>query len=512
MTHPPAPRSPALATLARGLSLLALCAAGSAAGADPVQQAGDSYYVAAQQDLARKIAEQPNVRRAKNVILFVGDGMSIPTLAASRIYEGQARGVDGESNLLSFERLPYTALARTYTHDAQVADSAPTATALVAGVKSLNGTIGVTQQTRLEDCASQKGHEVTTLFELAERAGLSTGIVSSARITHATPAATYAKVAGRDWENDTNLSEEAKANGCKDIAAQLIDWPAGDGFEVIFGGGRSNFMLADQTDPEDATKKGARKDGRDLVAEWQRRHNDGAYVWNQEGFDAIDPAKVHRAFGLFNRSHMQYEADRAKDAGGEPSLAEMTTKAIDLLAGNAEGYVLLVEGGRIDHAHHAGNAARALSDTVALSEAVKATLEKVDPAETLVIVTADHSHTFTISGYPKRGNPILGIAGKGDDGKPYTTLGYMNGPGAKLDAARADLTDVDTTDVDFLQPALVPLGESETHAGDDVAIFAQGPWAHLFHGSVEQNLVYHVMAHATDLPTRALAAQARPAN
>lgn len=497
-------------TATLGISVLALAAA-SAQAQDNVQQSGDSYYLAAQQDLARKIADQPNVGRAKNIILFVGDGMSIPTLTASRIYEGQSRGVDGESNLLSFERMPYTALSRTYTHDAQVADSAPTATALVAGVKSLNGTIGVTQGTRLEDCASQKGHEVTTLFELAEQAGLSTGIVSTARITHATPAATYAKVAGRDWENDTNLSDEARANGCKDIAAQLVDWPAGDGFEVIFGGGRSNFMPADQADPEDATKKGARKDGRDLVADWTRRHNDGVYVWNQEGFDKIDPAQVHRAFGLFNRSHMQYEADRAKDAGGEPSLAEMTTKAIDLLGRNEEGYVLMVEGGRVDHAHHAGNAARALIDTVALSKAVEAALAKVDPAETLIVVTADHSHTFTMAGYPKRNNPILGIAGKGDDGKPYTTLGYINGPGAKVGEARGDLSSVDTTDVDFLQQALVPLGESETHAGDDVAIFAQGPWAHLFHGSVEQNLVYHVMAHASDLPMRAAVAAAHAA-
>lgn len=495
------------------ISVLALAAASAAtaAGAQTlVQQASDSYFVAAQQDLARKIAQQPNVGRAKNVILFVGDGMSIPTLTAARIYEGQSRGVDGESNLLSFERLmPYSALSRTYTHDAQVADSAPTATALVSGVKSLNGTIGVTQGTQLENCASQKGHEVTTLFELAEKAGLSTGVVTTARITHATPAATYAKVAGRDWENDTNLSEEAKANGCKDIASQLIDWPAGDGFEVIFGGGRSNFMTAEQTDPEDATKKGARKDGKDLIAEWQRRHNDGVYVWNQAGFDSIDPAKTHRAFGLFNRSHMQYEADRAKDAGGEPSLAQMTGKAIDMLAQNGDGYVLMVEAGRIDHGHHAGNAARALADTVALSQAVEAAMAKVNPEETLVIVTADHSHVFSIAGYPKRNNPILGFAGKGDDGKPYTTLGYMNGPGAKKDELRADLTNVDTTDVDFLQQALVPLGESETHAGDDVAIFAQGPWAHLVRGSVEQNLVYHIMEHATDLQLRAALADAQ---
>ncbi|WP_151718437.1 alkaline phosphatase [Gemmobacter serpentinus] len=496
-----------LKTLMLGTSLTAVTGAAMAEGL--VQQAGDSYYVAAQAQLMQKLSDQPNTRRAKNVILFVVDGLSVPTITASRIHEGQLRGVDGESNVLSFEALlPYTALSKTYTHDSQVADSAPTATALVSGVKSVNGTIGVTQAIKLENCASQKGAEVTTIFELAEQAGLSTGIVSTARITHATPAATYAKVAGRDWENNSNLPEEAVQNGCKDIAAQLIDWPAGDGFEVVMGGGRGNFMLESQADPEDETKMGARTDGRDLVAEWLAKGNDRVFAWNKEGFDAIDPAKSGKVFALFNRSHMQYEADRAKDAGGEPSLAEMSVKALDVLAKNEDGFLLMVEGGRVDHAHHAGNAARALTDTIAVAEAVKAVSEKVDLDETLIILTADHSHVFSIAGYPTRNNPILGIAGTADDNKPYTTLGYQNGPGAKVDAPRADLTGVDTTDIDFLQQALVPLGESETHAGDDVAIFAQGPWAHLFHGVVEQNLVYHVMDHATGLSTRAALAAA----
>jgi alkaline phosphatase len=123
-------------------------------------------------------------------------------------------------------------------------------------------------------------------------------------------------------------------------------------------------------------------------------------------------------------------------------------------------------------------------------------LSKVKTDDTLVIVTADHSHTMTISGYSKRGNPIMGLSEeKGDDGKPYTTLGYMNGPGALKDELRADLTNVDTQDPDFLQQALVPMS-SETHAGDDVAIFATGPSAYLFHGVVEQNFIYHVMDYA----------------
>ena len=218
---------------------------------------------------------------------------------------------------------------------------------------------------------------------------------------------------------------------------------------------------------------------------------------------------------------MEYEADRAKDKGGEPSLAEMTEAAIKRLQQNENGFVLMVEGGRIDHAHHAGNAARALIDTVAFDQAIKKALELTSREDTLIVVTADHSHTFFIQGYPKRGNPILGLAtdeegnlGKADDGKPYTTLGYANGPGVGVPGAaegcsgrarsrrrpapRPDLTSVDVTSVDFLQQSTLPIA-SETHAGDDVAVFAWGPYAHAFHGVVEQNLIYHVMAKAAGL-------------
>lgn len=478
-------------------------------------QANDSYFLAAQEQLVAKEAVQPNTGKAKNVIVFIVDGLSIPTITAARIHEGQLAGVDGESHSLAFETLlPHTALVKTYTHDSQVADSAPTATAITSGVKSLNGTIGVDQTAVLEDCSTQAGATTMSIFEQAEEAGLATGIISTARITHATPAAAYAHTVGRDWEVDTKLPEDAVGK-CTDIASQLIDSTFGDGFDVVFGGGRANFMLDTQKDPEDETKTGARKE-RDLIAEWQAKYNNGEYIWNKEGFDALG-ADTTKVLGLFNGSHMQYEVDREGDAGGEPSIAEMTTKAISILEKNEDGFMLMVEGGRVDHAHHAGNAARALKDAIAVSEAVKAAYDAVNPEETLILLTADHSHVFSIAGYPTRNNPILGIAGNGDDGLPYTTLGYMNGPGAKtLDEGadvstmsgedvraalqRADLASVDTTDVDYLQQALIPMG-SESHAGDDVAVFAQGPQAYLFDGVIEQNLIYHLMAKAVGFNT-----------
>jgi alkaline phosphatase len=184
-----------------------------------------------------------------------------------------------------------------------------------------------------------------------------------------------------------------------------------------------------------------------------------------------------------------------------------------MAARNENGYMLMVEGGRIDHAHHGTNAARALEDTDAFDLAVQAALEMTDAEDTLIIVTADHSHTMTMAGYPPRGNPILGKVqyptgafAMAADGKPYTTLGYTNGPGAPCagnadpsePCARADLTETDTSANDYRQQALVPM-PSETHAGEDVPVFARGPGTQLVSGVMEQHEIFHVIGHATGL-------------
>jgi len=499
--------------LAMGISL-----AGSACAESP-----EKWYA----DGARAVDQASHLRvdrhRAKNVILFVGDGMGVSTVTAARILEGQLRGENGEENNLSFERLPYVALSKTYNTNQQTPDSAGTMTAMMTGVKSKAGVISVNQNVERGNCASSLGNELTTFLEQAEMAGMSTGVVTTARLTHATPAATYAHVPERNWESDDKLTDEAKQSGCKDIARQLIEFPYGDGLEVAMGGGRRHFIPNTEVDGEG--KNGKRKDGRDLTAEWQANYDDAAYVWNREQFEAIDADEVDHLLGLFESSHMEYEFDRPGDAGGEPSLSEMTGKAIDVLDNNKKGFFLHVESGRIDHAHHAGNAYRALTDTIEFSKAIKTAMEKVDMNDTLILVTADHSHVFTIAGYPTRGNPILGkvvgndSAGNANpyaqlakDGMPYTTLGYTNGRGfhdlavggdtvygEPVNAgSRSDLSAVDTEGQGFHQEAMVPLS-SETHAGEDVAIYAGGPGSYLMHGVQEQNVIYHVMRKATRL-------------
>ncbi len=465
----------------------------------------DAYRAQAMAELERIRADAPVVGKARNIILFIGDGMGVSTLTAARIHQGQRQGVDGESFVPTMDRLSSTALVKTYSHDGQVSDSAPTATAILTGVKTRNGVIGIGPEVAENDCAASKAHELPSLFGFAQERGMATGVISTARITHATPAATYAHTPQRDWEADSDLSADARTQGCIDIARQMIEGEVGARLDLILGGGRANFLPATTRDPEYADMMGKRTDRKDLTKAWQRHNPRGAYVWNSDAFAKVDLARTPRLFGLFEPDHMHYEADRAKDVGGEPSLADMTRAAITMLGSREKGYVLLVEGGRIDHAHHAGNARRALEDTIVMDEAVKVALDMTDQADTLVLVTADHSHTFAISGYPGRGNPVLGVVANGGqalkakDGKGYTTLGYANGPGATIDTPRADPLQTDTTTLNYRQQALVPLG-SETHDGEDILARASGPMAHLVKGTIEQHSLYYIMRDALTGP------------
>src|SRR5690606_27717766 len=375
--------------------------------------------------------------------------------------------------------------ARTYNTDSQTPDSAGTMTAIATGVKSHMGAIGVAAGDR-SDCAGSRGRELLSWLRLASSAGMASGIVTTARLTHATPAATYAHAPDRNWESDGLLPAQARAGGCPDIASQLLDFAPGHGPKVLLGGGRAHFLPTAERDPEHPDKVGLRLDGRNLVQEGLQRHPGGAYAWNRAQFEAA--AGADALLGLFEFDHMRYEHDRARDVAGEPDLEAMTRAAIARLSREPGGYVLLVEGGRIDHANHEGNAFRALDETASMSRAVRAAAELTSADDTLIVVTADHSHTLGFVGYPKRGNPILGKvrgrASENDDpshyardmlGLPYTTLVYANGPGYTGASARQpagpkrhfhapgtfepaigrpDLTAVDTADPDYMQEAL----------------------------------------------------------
>ena len=444
-------------------------------------------------------AKPPEEPRAKNVILFIGDGMGISTITAARIYEAQKRGETGEENQLSFEKFPNVALVKTYNTNAQVPDSAGTATAMHSGVKTRIGVLGIGPEAEKGVCRDALAHPLPLLGEQVKARGLALGIVTTTRITHATPASVYSRSADRDWESDTSIPENQQGQGCKDIALQLAEAK----FDVALGGGTAMFY---------GKKGGGRRadPAADLPAAWAAK-NGGVVVRDAASLVAAPMDKP--VFGLFNPSHLTFMADRKPDSP-EPTLTDMTAQAIARLKGDKDGYYLMVEGGRIDHAHHAGQAGYALEEAVEFARAVQYAVDHTDPAETLIMVTADHSHVFTIAGYPKRGNDILGLmvppAGGGEDGgdgetappaldgKPYTTLGYANGPGGLYkddDDDGEHERPMPETGLRARQQALVPLG-AETHGGEDVALFATGPGAERARGVIEQNVIYTIITKA----------------
>jgi alkaline phosphatase len=427
-----------------------------------------------------------------SVILFIGDGMGVSTITAARILEGQSRGETGEENVLSFEEFPQVALSKTYNVNAQVPDSAGTITALMSGVKTNKGMLNVAPDVARGTCSSVAGNELTTWMMEAERSGRSTGVVTNTSITDATPAGVYAVSPERGWSNDAGVSA-----GCvnyPDIASQLLSFEVfGDGLEVALGGGRYNFIPAYRASDDPSTETGNRKDGRDLTREWASRGEGWAYVDQASDLDDLDLASTTHLLGLFTPGHMNYEYDRAAQALDQPSLTEMTMLAIDQLKDDPDGFALVVESGLIDKAHHSTNAFRALTETIGLSNAVRAAISSVDLESTLIVVTADHGSVLSFSGNSSRGNPILGVADWKTDkyGLPYTTLGYINGSSVGYGSVaggsgRTSLVGVDTMRPDYRQQTLVET-TSETHSGEDVPLFATGAGSEEFGGVREQN-------------------------
>nr|CAD7460376.1 unnamed protein product [Timema tahoe] len=440
-------------------------------------------------------------------------------------------------------------------------------------------------------------------------AGMATGIVTNARLTHATPAALYAHAPNRYWEDDSKVPVESRRT-CKDIARQLIEDSPGKDINVmlhvILGGGRRHWE-----------REGRRLDGRNLVDDWlrdkRRRGLLAHYVETAEELSQLNTRHLDYLLGLINDqksdvivgifapSHMSFELDRKLSPGDEPSLSEMVTTAIRLLRRNSRGFLLVVEGtdtltlakatarlatwsprpgrcdqvavvyyidsyegghawrpatatdfktlssqawpvttksiprdlvaaswsrrpgrkpgrslshkrppkkgGRIDHASHYNNAYRVLDETLSLESAVLVALSEVDAAETLVVVTSDHSNMLTLGGLSTtRGNAIFGLKIKNKvnsnhtcpvfpgydsvmsdvDGRPYSTLQFANGP--KFSPGRVSARN-----------SAVPL-KWATHGGEDVPVFTRGPMADLlFTGTFDQSYIPHAIAFAACL-------------
>ncbi|OXA45827.1 Alkaline phosphatase [Folsomia candida] len=337
------------------------------------------------------------------------------------------------------------------------------------------------------------------------------GIVTTTRITHATPAAAYGHCAHRDWECDTKIPESERAFGCKDLARQLVEDEPGRNINVILGGGEQ--VLRAKMNESKACVRG---DGQDLVWNWMQyqRAQKRKYRYVRTREQLLDEG-VHPStdflLGLFAPNHIPYDKERSLGPYGQPSLEEMTHQAINILSRNPNGFV---EGGRIDHAHHDNLAKIALEEVVAFDKAIQKGLAMTNLDDTMIVVTADHSHAFSMNGYPKRGNPIEGVGDKTPEGFAYQTLSYINGPGYTIHRTTNNMPGTNSTlqtrntwkDLSHLgvnvtsDRTQVHLAgfwmDSETHGGEDVPVFSTGPMGHLLHGVHEQTHVPFAMAYS----------------
>ncbi|XP_065352793.1 alkaline phosphatase 4-like [Cloeon dipterum] len=460
----------------------------------------DFWYQEGKNRIRNQLTKKLSVNRAKNVIVFVGDGMGLTTITASRIYKGQINGELGEENYHSFELFPGVGLIKTYNTDAQVPDSAGTATAMFSGIKTKSGTFGIDATLPTGECdpAVFEAAKVDSILKWAQDAGKRTGLVTTTRITHATPAAAYAHVSDRDWECDSEIPSQYR-DCMKDIAKQLVEDSPGKDINVIFGGGQQQLGFGN------GDGSCQREDGLNLTAIWEEnRKAEGVshrFVTTKGQMDELSTEE--KVLGLFDFGHMAYELERENTE--QPSIVNMTVKAIQMLQKAENGFVLIVEGGRIDHAHHDNYAKLALTEAIMFDEAIAAAVAMTSRENTLIVVTADHSHSLTFNGYPDRGNDILGFAHNESDKKPvYETLTYANGPGFNVhrkegalgagDYLWKDPTLMEDRDELYYRHFAPIFEKSETHGGEDVAIYAIGPFSHLFNGVFEQSYVAHAVS------------------
>lgn len=426
----------------------------------------------------------------RNVILIVADGAGPAYFTMTRDFD---RATGGDGRLFFDEYL--TGSVRTHSANSKVTDSASSATAYASGVKTTNLFVGMDSERR----------PVGTLLEAAERDGWATGLVTTTRITHATPAAFYAHTTDRNLEND--------------IAAGLFE----SGVDVAFGGGSRHFLPVEDD--------GVRVDGRDLLAEAR----DAGYtvVTDRAGFLEIEEAPV---IALMASSHLDYEIDRDPDE--QVSLDDMTQRALDILGDGEEPFFLMVEAGRVDHAGHSSDPASAIRDMQAFERAFETIMEFAErDGRTLVVSTSDHEtgglslgHSFSgpeaYQYWPERLEPVSksaelfrtefqGFAERGPStadlrtwvdrqlARHYDTESLDEDRSDRMDlliraahespgyvTARAVADEV----MDIISERAWVGWYSTGHSAVDVPLFAFGPGAEFFTGSLENEEVGQLLA------------------
>jgi alkaline phosphatase len=422
----------------------------------------------------------------KNIILMIPDGMSVTATTLARWYAGHNLAMDEIAS----------GLVRTYSSDAVIADSAPAGSAYATGWKSQTGNVatsGAVYSMPGAQAPAENLRPLATILEAARLAGKSTGIVVTCEFMHATPADFAAHDPSR--ASYDNLAEQMVYNG----------------LTVILGGGTKYLRTA------------VRKDGEDLKEIAQGRGY--SFVDTTAGLKGFKGGKL---FGIFGRkpdsTSLSFDFDR--DPAREPSLAEMTTKAIELLSKNKKGFFVMVEGSKIDWAAHANDSVGVISDVLAFDAAVKVALDFARrDKHTLVIVAADHGNSgltignsSTNSGYDKLPlsavlDPLKKARVTGEGLESYLPADRSDTPAIRAaladnygiaDPSDAELAAVARTKGGGMNATVGPmmgirarLGYTTTgHTGEDVVLYDYDPRSTRLSGVVDNTDIAHYMARA----------------
>lgn len=315
-----------------------------------------SFAMSSPSVAAEKSLKASDSKKSKNLIVLIGDGMGPGQVTLSRLYAQKYEKMDQlyMDNYLVGTNSTFADVSYDGKSSGIITDSAASGTAFATGNKTYNGAISVTNE--------QVAKPVASVIEAAQAEGKGTGIISTARLTHATPAVYASHVRSRGNENA--------------IAAQFVE----SDVDVLIGGGEYHFV-ADKKDAEFGRAK--REDGRNLVEEFKEK---GYTVASDK--ESLRNAEGDKLLALLSDSHVPYELDREESV---PRLNEQLTKAIEVLEKNDEGFVLMVEAGRIDHAGHANDIHSVVRELLEFDEAFATAVEYAKKSgDTTVIATADH--------------------------------------------------------------------------------------------------------------------------
>ncbi|CAJ0603467.1 unnamed protein product [Cylicocyclus nassatus] len=438
------------------------------------------------ENVERKLKRYPYIlreKKPKNVILFIGDGLGISTLTSARIHNNQASNHGYLTKSMFFENFDAVGLVKTSSIDHHVTDSAAGAVSFYTGWKAESHRLGLKPGTKTF-CTNDNTMWITDgIAEGALDKGMEVGFVTNTRVTHATPAALYAKGVHRKYEFDDAGKEFANCT-IVDIALQLLSYPANK-FKVLMGGGKSNLRST--------SNGGKRKDGRDIDIEWSNLGGKRRVMLSVEDLHEV-VSEDEKLLGLFADSHVREPSNHSL-----PRLYEMTVKAIKQLQSGENGFFLMVEGGLIDVEQHVNRLYPAFRDVREFDLSIQKAREMTDPSETLIIVTADHGHALTLPGWlPVEAslfeNDFVKSAKSKEEVYFVPAMLFATGPGYRgsFKVKEVLIHEKELRSWNYQQPTAIP-HDYGSHGGEDVGIWADGPYSQLFSASLENTEIAYLI-------------------